>query len=94
MKPFSRGEMKAELILQLASPAVFARFSGMETQAIIVTGISNREFIERYAAAGRVGLCGGITKIDTAIRLVQRHQHPGHRWSDWSHAFLFEGRRA
>jgi len=65
----------------------------METQTIVITGLSNHEFIERYALAGRVGLCGGITKVDSAIRLAQRHQHPEHRWSDWSHAFLFEGKR-
>lgn len=65
----------------------------MEPKIITVTGLSNREFIERYAAPGCVGLCGGITKIDSAIRLAQRHQHPERRWSDWSHAFLFEGKR-
>ncbi len=65
----------------------------MDTQTITVTGLTNREFIERYAQPGRVGLCGGVTKVDSAIRLAQRHQHPEHRWSDWSHAFLFEGRR-
>lgn len=65
----------------------------METKTITVTGLTNREFIERYAAPGRIGLCGGITKVDLAIRHAQRHQHPEHRWSDWSHAFLFEGKR-
>jgi hypothetical protein len=65
----------------------------MESQTITVTGLTNREFIERYAAPGRVGLCGGTTKVDLAIRHAQRHQHPEHRWSDWSHVFLFEGKR-
>lgn len=65
----------------------------MQSEIITVTGLSNREFIERYAAPGRVGLCGGVTKIDSAIRLAQRRQHPERRWSDWSHAFLFEGKR-
>jgi hypothetical protein len=65
----------------------------MENQTILVTGISNREFIERYAAPGRVGLCGGTTRIDVAIRAAQRHLHAERRWSNWSHAFLFEGRR-
>lgn len=65
----------------------------MEPQIITVTGLTNREFIERYAAPGRVGLCGGVTKVDTAIRLAQRRQHPERRWSNWSHAFLFEGQR-
>ncbi|HSI08373.1 MAG TPA: hypothetical protein VK985_07260 [Rariglobus sp.] len=65
----------------------------MESQTIVVTGMSNREFIERYAAPGRVGLCGGTTRVDVAIRAAQRHLHAERRWSDWSHAFLFEGRR-
>ncbi len=66
----------------------------MQNETIIVTGISNREFIERYAAPGRVGLCGGGTRVDIAIRAAQRHLDAAGRWSDWSHAFLFEGRRA
>ena len=65
----------------------------MENQTVVVAGITNREFIERHARPGCVGLCGGITKVDIAIRRAQRHQHPEHRWSDWSHAFLFEGKR-
>lgn len=65
----------------------------MEIQTIIVTGLSNREFLERYAHPGRVGLCGGATHVDTAIRRAQRHLHEQGRWSDWSHAFLFQGTR-
>lgn len=65
----------------------------METQTIIVSGMSNREFLEHHAQPGRVGLCGGTTKVDLAIRHAQRHLHAEHRWSDWSHAFLFEGKR-
>jgi hypothetical protein len=65
----------------------------MENQTIIVSGISNREFLETYAQPGRVGLCGGITRVDLAIRHAQRRLHAEHRWSDWSHAFLFEGKR-
>jgi len=65
----------------------------MENQTILVSGITNREFIERHAQPGRVGLCGGTTRIDSAIRLAQRHLHAERRWSDWSHAFLFEGKR-
>ena len=65
----------------------------MGNQVIIINGLSNREFLEQYAQPGRVGLCGGITKVDLAIRRAQRHLHAEHRWSDWSHAFIFEGRR-
>lgn len=65
----------------------------MENQTIVVSGISNREFLERYAQPGRVGLCGGGTRVDLAIRRAQRHLDDAGRWSDWSHAFLFEGKR-
>jgi hypothetical protein len=65
----------------------------MENQTIIVSGISNREFLERHALPGRVGLCGGGTRVDIAIRRAQRHLHEEGRWSDWSHAFIFEGVR-
>ena len=66
----------------------------MENQTILVTGLSNQEFLERYAQPGRVGLCGGATRLDIAIRRAQRHLDDTGRWSDWSHAFLFEGIRA
>jgi hypothetical protein len=66
----------------------------MERQSIVVTGISNREFLERHAQPGRVGLCGGTTNVDIAIRRAQRHLHEAWRWSDWSHAFIFQGVRA
>ena len=66
----------------------------METKTIIVTDLSNREFLERFAQPGRVGLCGGGTQVDIAIRRAQRHLDADKRWSDWSHAFLFEGVRA
>jgi hypothetical protein len=65
----------------------------MENPTAFINGVSNREFLERYAQAGRVGLCGGMTRVDTAIRRAQRHLHAEGRWSDWSHVFLFEGRR-
>lgn len=60
---------------------------------VIVGGISNAEFFERYAAPGRVGLCGGVDFINKSIRKLQYHLTPeGHR-SPWSHAFLCSGRR-
>jgi len=67
---------------------------GTPNQTVVVTGLSNREFLERYARAGRLGLCGGATPVDLAIRRAQRHVDVAGRWSDWSHAFLFEGLRA
>jgi hypothetical protein len=66
----------------------------MKKQSIVVTGLSNREFLERHARPGRIGLCGGTTNVDIAIRRAQRHLHEARRWSDWSHAFIFQGVRA
>ncbi len=65
-----------------------------QNQTMVVTGLSNRGFLERHAQAGRVGLCGGATPVDLAIRRAQRHLDDASRWSDWSHVFLFEGVRA
>ena len=35
----------------------------VKSETIIVNGMSNREFLERHAQPGRVGLCGGTTRI-------------------------------
>jgi hypothetical protein len=75
------------------SPVMPAAPGNIQNQTTVVTGLSNREFLERFAQPGRVGLCGGATRIDLAIRRAQRRLHEAHRWSDWSHAFLFEGTR-
>ena len=63
-------------------------------KTVRVTSESNEEFLTRYARAGCVGLVGGTTLVDMAISRAQRHLHAAHRWSRWSHAFLFEGQRA
>jgi hypothetical protein len=60
----------------------------------LVPPMSNREFLERFAQPGRVGLVAGATWVDKAIRLAERHVDPSERSSLWSHAMLFEGRRA
>jgi hypothetical protein len=65
----------------------------MQNQTVIMDRMSNREFLERYAQAGRVGLYGGITPVDTAIRSAQQLLRADGQWSDWSHVFLFEGQR-
>ena len=61
---------------------------------IPVTGLSNREFLERYAGPGRIGLSGGNTLVDQAICRAQRHLDDEENWGLWSHAFFFQGRRA
>jgi len=61
---------------------------------IPISDLSNAAFLEAYAAPGRIGLAGGITLVDRVIARAQRHLDKNHRWSHWSHAFLFEGPRA
>lgn len=63
-------------------------------QIVTISGVTNREFLETHARPGRVGLAGGETLIDKAIRRAQRHVDAEKRWGLWSHAFLFEGQRA
>jgi len=62
-------------------------------RTVLVTGLSNRQFLERYALAGRIGLSGGVTLIDKAICRAERPLDKEGKWGCWSHAFLFEGRR-
>jgi hypothetical protein len=66
----------------------------IQNQTRVVTGLSNREFLERHAGPARVGLSGGVTPIDLAICRAERHLDGGKRWGIWSHVFLFEGVRA
>ncbi len=64
-----------------------------QDQTVVVTGLSNREFLELYARPGRIGLSGGITFVDKAICRAERHLDERERWGSWSHAFLFQGQR-
>jgi hypothetical protein len=64
-----------------------------QNETILLTGLSNREFLERYACSGRIGLSGGITLVDKAICRAERHIHGKKKWGAWSHSFLFEGER-
>jgi hypothetical protein len=64
-----------------------------DTEIVRIEGLGNAEFLERFAAPGRVGLCGGNDLINKGIRKLQYHvTADGHR-SPWSHAFLCNGRR-
>jgi hypothetical protein len=63
-------------------------------ETVVLTGLSNREFLERYASAGRIGLSAGVTLADRVICRAQRHLDEARQWGSWSHAFVFQGRRA
>ena len=64
-----------------------------QKQTTSVTDLSNREFLERYARPGRIGLSGGLTFVDRAICRAERRLDERKLWSPWSHAFVFEGQR-
>jgi hypothetical protein len=64
-----------------------------QREIIQVTGLSNQEFLARYAGPGRLGLSGGITLSDKAICRAQRHLDDDETWGWWSHAFIFQGER-
>src|SRR4051812_41200486 len=65
----------------------------LPNSTVPVTGISNQEFLQRYAQAGRIGLCNGATWIDRAICRAQRRLDPDGSSGSWSHVFLFQGQR-
>ncbi|MBI1178794.1 hypothetical protein GC207_15285 [bacterium] len=64
------------------------------SEIVKISGMSNQEFLEAHAQPGRIGLSGGTTLIDRAISRAESRIHFKTRRSLWSHAFVFEGRRA
>lgn len=67
--------------------------SSSHRKVITVSGITNQEFLENYAAPGRVGLSGGTALADRLVRRAERHVNKSESWSRWSHAFLIGERR-
>lgn len=63
------------------------------TAPVLADTPSNAEWIERHAAPGRIGLCGGGEWINKAIRKAQAPLTTDGRRSPWSHAFVFSERR-
>ena len=57
-------------------------------EIVPVTGLSNQEFLEKYARPGCIGLSGGVSLIDRVIRRAERHVGTEKEWSQWSHALL------
>lgn len=72
-------------------PAPTAPAAG--SRVIRVQGLSNAAFLKQYARPGCIGLASGLTLIDKAICLAERHLDEKRRWGQWSHAFIFEGER-
>lgn len=68
-------------------------FDQNNSQTVVLTELSNQQFLERFARAGRIGLCTGVTLVDKAICRAQRHLDSDKVWGTWSHVFLFQGQR-
>ena len=64
-----------------------------DTKVRRISGVSNLEFLKRYARPGCVGLFGGSSPIDRAIRRGQKELDAEVQPSLWSHAALFQGER-
>jgi len=62
-------------------------------ETITLQDLSNKEFLDRFARAGRIGLSTGSTFADRAIARAQRHLNADQKWGTWTHAFIFEGTR-
>ena len=62
-------------------------------EIIEVPGLTNREFLERHAKPGCVGLSGGVSLVDRVMARAERRLDAERRWSLWSHAFVFQGVR-
>ena len=58
-----------------------------------VSGMGNLEFLKKYAKAGSIGLFGGSSAVDRAIRVGQRELDDEAKPSLWSHVAVFEGER-
>lgn len=58
-----------------------------------LSGMGNLEFLKRYAKPGCVGLMGGSSAVDRAIRTGQRGMDDEAKPSLWSHVVVFEGER-
>ncbi|MBL8150416.1 MAG: hypothetical protein JNN15_10875 [Blastocatellia bacterium] len=65
----------------------------MESKIVIEESLTNRDFLERYASAGCVGLVGATHLIDIGIKKAQRVIRADRKDGQWTHAFLFEGCR-
>ncbi len=58
-----------------------------------LSGMSNLEFLKRFGKPGCVGLFGGSSAVDRAIRIGQREMDDEAKPSLWSHVAVFEGQR-
>jgi hypothetical protein len=64
-----------------------------ETKIRRVEGLSNFEFLKKYARRGCIGLMGGSSAVDRAIRQGQKAIDGEAKPSLWSHVAIFQGDR-
>ncbi len=83
-----------DILSDLVMIAMLMQADSCSNGVVRVNGMSNREFLERYARAGCIGLSGGVSLIDRAICRAERHLDDERKWGAWSHAFVFQGKRA
>ena len=58
-----------------------------------MSDLSNLEFLKKYAKRGCIGLMGGSSAVDRAIRKGQRGLEGATKPSLWSHVLIFQGER-
>src|SRR5258708_2572368 len=67
--------------------------SYMAIDIINIKNISNKQFVEKYAKPGCIGLVGADNVIDNSIKKAQKFITADGKNSLWSHAFMFSGIR-
>src|SRR5438067_1752226 len=65
----------------------------MGIDIINIKNISNKQFVEKYAKPGCIGLVGADNVIDNSIKKAQKFITADGKNSLWSHAFMFSGIR-
>ncbi len=65
----------------------------MATEILNIKGLTNKQFVEKYAKPGCIGLVGADNVIDNSIKKAQKFITADGKFSLWSHAFMFSGIR-
>ncbi len=66
----------------------------MAVEIINTKGLTNEQFVKKYAKPGCIGLVGADNLIDNSIKKAQKLITKDGKNSLWSHAFIFSGIRA
>ena len=66
----------------------------MAVEIVNTKGLTNEQFVKKYAKSGCIGLVGADNIIDNSIKKAQKLITKDGKNSSWSHAFIFSGIRA